>query len=218
MARRVKPLTVARVSDLPEPCCACALWEFAGPGAPACGPADDRSGLAAWVTRVRDEWGDCGLILYDCAAPLGFVKYAPGRFFPRANTMPSGVPDDDAVLIACLHVDPDARDAGLGKVLLQATLRDLVSRKEKAVEAYAATEAADRDRSPLMGLQFLLDQGFKVARPHPLYPLMRLEMKSLASWTDSVEAVLYAIQLPRRLGERVPSPLANASDYREGTR
>jgi len=218
MARRVRPLTVARVGDLPEPCCACALWEAAGAGAPECGPAQDRSALAAWVTEVRGEWGDCGLILYDGSTPLGFVKYAPGRFFPRAKTMPSGAPDDDAVLLACLHVGPDVRDVGLGKALLQAALRDLVSRKEKAVEAYAATEAADRDRSPLMSLQFLLDQGFKVARPHPLYPLMRLEMKSLASWTDSLEAVLDAIQLPRRLGERVPSPLANANDYREGTR
>lgn len=218
MARRVKPLTVARVGDLPEPCCACALWEAAGVGAPACGPAHDRSALATWVAEVRSEWGDCGLVLYDGVTPLGFVKYAPGRFFPRAKTMPSGAPDDDAVLLACLHVDPEVCDVGLGKVLLQAALRDLVSRKEKAVEAYAATEAADRDRSPLMTLQFLLDQGFKVARPHPLYPLMRLEMKSLASWTDSLEAVLDAIQLPRSLGERVPAPLANANDYREGSR
>ena len=43
-------------------------------------------------------------------------------------------------------------------------------------------------------------------------------MKSLASWTDSLEAVLDAIQLPRRLGERVPAPLANANDYLEGSR
>jgi len=218
MARRIRPLTVKRVADLPEPCCACALWEAAGPGAPACGPACDRAALETWVTEVRDAWGDCGLVLYDGTAPLGFVKYAPGRFFPRATGMPSGIPDADAVLLACLHVDPDARDVGLGKVLLQAALRDLVSRKEKVVEAYASTEGADCDHSPLMSLQFLLGQGFKVARPHPLYPLMRLELKSLVSWTENLEAVLDAIQLPRRLGERVPAPLANAHDYREGSR
>jgi GNAT superfamily N-acetyltransferase len=214
VARRIRPLTVDRIVDLPEPCCACALWETVGTGAPVCAPAQDRAGFEEWITEVRDRWGVGGLVMYDGSDPLGFVKYAPGRFFPRASRMPSGAPDDDAVLLACLHVIPDVRDVGLGRVLLQAALRDLVSRKEKAVEAYAATEAADRDRSPLMSVEFLLRQGFKVARPHPLYPLMRLELKSLATWAENLDAVLDAIQLPR-IGERVPAPLANATSLRK---
>jgi N-acetylglutamate synthase-like GNAT family acetyltransferase len=218
MARRFRPLTVERVDDLPEPCCECALWEATGMSAPACGPAGDRAVLEAWLSTVLEDWGPGGLVLYDGATPLGFVKYAPARFFPCATGMPSGVPDRDAVLIACLHVGADLRDVGLGKVLLQAALRDLVSRKEKVVEAYAATEGNDRDRSPLMSLRFLMDQGFKVVRPHPLYPLMRLELKSLATWTENLEAALEAIQLPRRLGERVPAPLTNATDYRKASR
>jgi GNAT superfamily N-acetyltransferase len=218
VARRLKPLAAARLDDLPEPCCSCALWEIAGAGAPACAPACDRAAFVAWIADVRDQWGDPGLVMYDGNEPLGFVKYAPARFFPRASKMPSGPPDDGAVLLACLHVIPDVRDAGLGKVLLQAALRDLVSRKEKVLEAYAATGAADRDRSPLMSVEFLLRQGFKVARPHPLYPLMRLELKSLVSWAENFDAVLDAIQLPRRLGERVPAPLANATELKGGSK
>lgn len=218
MARRLKPLTAPRLDDLPEPCCACALWETAGAGALACAPACDREAFVAWIADVRGEWGDPGLVMYDGNEPLGFVKYAPARFFPRASGMPSGPPDEGAVLLACLHVIADVRDAGLGKVLLQAALRDLVSRKEKVVEAYAATGAADRDRSPLMSVESLLRQGFKVARPHPLYPLMRLELKSLVSWAENFDAVLDAIQLPRRLGERVPAPLANATGLKGGSK
>jgi GNAT superfamily N-acetyltransferase len=218
MARRIRPLTAERLDDLPEPCAACALWEAAGPGAPACGPVSASDALRTWIAEVRDEWGDAGVVAYDDGAPLGFVKYAPARFFPRATGMPSGPPDNDSVLIACLHVAADVRDAGLGKVLLQAALRDLVSRKEKVVEAYADTGGADRDRSPLMSLEFLLGQGFRVTRPHPLYPLMRLELKSLVSWTENLEAVLEAIQLPRRLGERVPAPLTNATEHPRGFR
>ena len=218
MARRIRPLTVDGVRDLPEPCCSCALWESPGVGAPACAPARAGETFEAWIAEVREQWGNGGLIMYDGATPLGFVKYAPGRFFPRASRMPSGPPDDDAVLIACLHVIPDVRDAGLGKVLLQAALRDLVSRKEKVVEAYAAPESEDRDHSPLMSVEFLLRQGFRVARPHPLYPLMRLELKSLVSWAESLDAMLDAIQLPRRIPERVPAPLANATGLRRGAR
>ena len=218
MARRIRPLTVERLGELPEPCGSCALWEAAGPGAPECGPASDRAALEAWISAVRSEWGECGAIVYENGDPLGFVKYAPARFLPRASHMPSGAPDADAVLIACLHVIADVRDVGLGKVLLQAALRDLVSRKEKVVEAYAAAETIDRERSPLMSVGFLMSQGFKVMRPHPLYPLMRLELRSLVSWTDNIEAVLDAIQLPRHLGERVPAPLVNATGLRRGPR
>lgn len=219
MARRIRPLTSNRVADLPAPCSSCALWESRGPGAPVCGPAMDGEALKAWISAVGSEWGECGLVLYEGGQPLGFIKYAPGRFFPRATTMPSGAPDSDAVLIACLHVMADVRDVGLGKVLLQAALRDLVSRKEKVVEAYADASTADRERTPLMSLEFLQHQGFRVARPHPLYPLMRLELKSLVSWAENLEAVLDAIKLPRSLGERVPAPLVNASDNSaEGSR
>lgn len=210
MARRIRTLTVERVGDLPGPCFSCALWETGVHRALECGPSDEREKLEAWVGTVRSQWGDCGRIAYEDGEPLGFIKYAPPSFFPRVHHMPSGPPDDDAVLIACLHVDPGSRDAGLGKVLLQAAFRDLVSRGEKAVQAYATSSVMDRERSPLMSVEFLSRQGFAVARPHPQYPLMRLELKTLVKWAESLEAMLEALQIPRPVKDHVPAPLINA--------
>lgn len=210
MARRFRSLTPERVDDLPDACACCSWWESGAGGDPTCGETCDRELLIAWIDAVRSEWGDCGRIAYEGGVVLGFVKYAPGRFFPGVVSMPSGVPSDDAVLLACLHVSNKARHAGLGKVLLQATLRDLTSRGEKVVEAYAAAGPVDRERTSLMSVEFLLRQGFRVARPHPRYPLMRLELKQLAAWTDNLEAVLEALQIPLRVGERVPAPLAKS--------
>jgi GNAT superfamily N-acetyltransferase len=217
VARRIRTLTVDRVGDLPDPCSTCAFWELGGRRSATCETVSQRAQLEDWVENVRADWGECGRVAYENGEPLGFVKYAPPRYFPQVISMPSGPPDNDAVLIACLHVISDSRDVGLGKVLLQATLRDLVSRGEKAVEAYAATAAVERERTPLMTVEFLLRQGFSVARPHPVYPIMRLELKSLASWTENVEAVLDALQLPRRVRERVPAPLVSPAET-EGTR
>lgn len=209
MARRLKWLTPERVDDLPDMCASCALWEGGLTRAPACAEAADREALTRWIRKVRSEWGECGRIAYEGDEVLGFVKYAPPRAFPSLAAMPSGLPDDDAVLIACLHVSATARHAGLGKLLLLSAMRDLTSRREKAVEAYAAGGSVDREHTPLMSVEFLLRQGFSVARPHPNYPLMRLELKQLAAWTDNVEAVLEALQLPVRVGERVPASLAD---------
>jgi GNAT superfamily N-acetyltransferase len=207
MARRFRPLTPERTGDLPDPCGKCALWEL-GAGDPVCGTAEDCEVFQEWIRAVRSEWGDCGRIAYEGGELLGFVKYAPGRYFPQVAFMPSGPPNEGSVLIACLYVSAEARHAGLGKVMLQAALRDLVSRGERVVEAYAAASPVDRARVPLMTVEFLLRQGFTVAQPHPRYPRMRLELKMLAAWTDNLEAVLEALQLPLRVRERVPSALA----------
>lgn len=207
MARRLRPLTPERVGDLPDACAGCSFWETDDSVSPDCGATCDPDRQRQWIEHVVSDWGDCGRIAYLDGEALGFVKYAPARYVPQVKHMAAGVPSDDAVLLACLHVATDARHAGLGKVLLQAALRDLVTRGEKALEAYAAVDAVDRRRTPMVTVEFLLRQGFTVIRPNPRYPLMRLELRSLAAWTENIEAVLESLQLPLRVRERVPAPV-----------
>ncbi len=210
MTRRLKPLTPQRVGELPEPCDCCMYWETAGSLEPACGSACDRAALQEWVRTVRREWGDCGRVAYEDGEVLGFVTYAPGSYFPRTRTMPVGVPDSDAVLLACIHIAPESRRHGLGSLLLQAVIRDLSSRGERVLEAYAAADREEAAGSPMITSGFLLDHGFTVVRPHPVHPLMRLELTALVAWADSLEAALAALQLPLRVGVRAPAPLAGS--------
>jgi GNAT superfamily N-acetyltransferase len=210
MARRFKALTPQRVAELPPPCDCCTYWQTAERLEPACGRACDRAALQEWVRTVRRQWGDCGRVAYEEGEALGFVKYAPGSFFPQTRHMPVGVPDADAVLLACLHVAPGSRRHGLGGVLLQAALRDLSARGERVLEAYAVRSRDAIDDSPMVTADFLLDHGFVVARPHPVHPLMRLELTTLAAWSDSLEAALAALQLPLRVSARAPAPLAGS--------
>jgi N-acetylglutamate synthase-like GNAT family acetyltransferase len=114
------------------------------------------------------------------------------------------------VLLACIHVAPGAQRHGLGGVLLQAALGDLAGRGERTLEAYAVADREAAAESPMITADFLLDHGFTVARPHPVYPLMRMELSTLAAWTDSLESALAALQLPLRVGAGVPAPLAGS--------
>lgn len=208
MARRWRPLTPETIDDLPDACECCAFWESLDSLDPQCGSSADRERLVAWIETVLEDWGDCGRVAYEDGRVLGFVKYAPPRYLRQVRHMAAGMPSDDAVLLACLHVSHEARSAGLGKVLLQAAMRDLATRKERALEAYGAARPGDRDRTPLVTVDFLLRQGFRVVRPHPRYPLLRLELKTLAAWTENIEAVLESLTLPRPVAERAPQPLA----------
>jgi GNAT superfamily N-acetyltransferase len=210
MARRIRSLTPARVADLPDDCGSCGFWESDEAFGPGCGATCDPEALRSWVSLVLREWGDCGRIAYADGEAIGFAKYAPARYFPQAVRMPTGLPSEGAVLLACLHVGAGVRHAGVGKVLVQAVLRDLSSRGEKVVEAYAAVDVTDRKATPMMTVEFLLKQGFTVVRPHPLYPLMRIELKTLAAWTENIEAVLESLQLPVLGRDRRPEPAANS--------
>ncbi len=206
MARRFRPLTPERLGDLPPGCDGCTFWESARKLEPKCGAACDEGFTREWMIQVADAWGDCGLVAVEDGEPLGFVKYAPARFFPQVQWFAAGRPSDDAVLIACMHIRSEARQKGLGKVLYQAALRDLVSRGEKAVEAYAIAGPVDYAVAPTVGVDFLLRMGFTVARPHPELPLLRLELKSLAVWTENLEAVLESLRIPLGAPQRVPAP------------
>lgn len=208
MARKLKPLLPERLDELPSLCTGCLFWESDERLPPRCGSKCDAEKAAWWLRVVRDDWGPPGRVAVQDKEVLGFIKYAPPRYLPQARNFPAGPPSDDAVLIACLHIRQEARQHGLGTVLLQAALADLVQRGEKFVEAYAAAVPEDIDVMPVVSVDFLLRQGFVVHRPHGEFPLMRLELKSLATWSENLESVLESLRIPllSRGPRRVPAP------------
>jgi len=206
MTRRLRPLSIDDLGRLPSGCGGCTLWESAGERERRCGAVCDPELQRAWFRRVTDEWGECGRVAYEDDELLGFVKYAPSRYFPQADTF-NARPEDGAVpLLACLHISADARHHGLGTVLLRAALRDLVGRGERRVESFAFTEpTAAIDDMPMLGMAFLLRNGFTVSRPDLFYPLMRLDLKSLVIWQDNLEAVLESLRFPLRVPKQAPA-------------
>lgn len=204
----MRALTPAAFADLPAECDGCAYWETAERLPRHCGAACDTDTVTGWAAYVQAQWGECGRAAYDDGEILGLVKYAPPAFFPQAAHYPAAPPSDDAVFIACLHVVDDARHLGLGKLLLHEALRDVFLRGERAVEAYAFDGRVAE--LPVMSLEFLIQQGFVIQRPHPEFPLMRLNVKSLATVTENVEAVLRDIKVPLRAPRRAPAPYIGA--------
>jgi GNAT superfamily N-acetyltransferase len=191
---------------LPSGCGGCTFWESAGERERRCGAVCDPELKRAWYRRVTDEWGECGRVAFEDEELLGFVKYAPSRYFPQADTFPSAPPEGAVPLIACMHIAADARHHGLGTVLLRAALRDLASRGERKVLAFAYAEAhAPVDDMPMLGMPFLLRNGFTVENPNSVYPLLKLDLKSLVMWQDNLEAVLESLRFPLRVPKQAPA-------------
>jgi GNAT superfamily N-acetyltransferase len=196
VARRVARLTLDTLADLPESARSCLQWEL-DPVSRHRLP-DRESAVAekeAWVSQVLLEWGSCGRVVYVDDRPAGFVTYAPPAYLEGTASMPTAPVSDDAVQLAAAEVFPEHTGAGLGRLLMQEMVKDLVQRGGiRAVEAFGSTGAPSSrltgDHPCLLPVEFLQRVGFKTQRPHPRSPRMRLELKSVVTWREEVEAAL----------------------------
>ena len=210
MTRKLRPLQIDDLDRLPIGCAGCAFWESSGERERRCGATIDPELQRAWFRRVTDEWGECGRVAYEDDEVLGFIKYAPSGYFPQAATF-SPAPDDPIVpLISCLHIAPDARHRGLGRVLLRAALRDLMQRGERRVEAFAfalsrpPTSTTAHARHAVPAPQRL----HRSSRPHPTYRSC-VSTSSLAVLPRRPRGGARVPPLPAARPRRAPASLSN---------
>lgn len=188
MARKLVRLTLDNLVDLPEVAQDCVFWEL-DPVARdrAVQAGESRSEKEAWLSRVLLEWGSCGRVAYVDGEPAGFILYAPPMFFPGSASLPTAPISEDAVQLATACVAPEYAGQGLGRVLMQAMAKDLLKRGGiRAVEAIGS----NRPHECVLPTEFLVRVGFKTHRPHPVHPRLRIELKSVLTWKEEVEAAL----------------------------
>lgn len=191
MARRLVSITVDNADDLPMPCRACAFWECGG-------SRPDPSGKDDWLSAVLLESGRCGKILYVDGVVAGFALYAPSQYVVGGPGWGASKVSDDAILLMTARILPEFAATGLGRVLIQSVVKDTLSRRGvKALEAYGDTQG--HELSCVIPAKFLTAVGFKTFRPHPRFPLHRMEMRSVLSWRGDLE-----VALERWLGAIMP--------------
>lgn len=207
--RRIARLTLDNLDDLPASCRACVFWEL-DPVARDRAEASDEAGCEkeSWVSRVLLEWGSCGRVLYVEDRPAGYAIYAPPAYVPGASAFPTSPASDDAVLLAALVVLPEFAGGGLGRVLVQAVVKDVVQRGGiRAIEAFGDRRPPAAGPACVIPADFLLRVGFKTHRRHGRYPRLRMEMRSVLSWREEVEQALEKLlQAVRPRPVTSPSP------------
>jgi GNAT superfamily N-acetyltransferase len=189
MSRRLASVTLDNLDDLPRRCRRCVFWELDPVGrARAEESGDTEFEKEAWVSATLLEWGSCGKLVYVDGVPAGYVLFAPPAYVPRSVAFPTSPVSADAVLLMTGHVLPEFTGMGLGRMLVQGVAKDLIRRGVKAVEAFGDK----RWEAPacVLPADYLLSVGFKTVRPHPRYPRLRLELKTVVSWREDVEVAL----------------------------
>ncbi len=214
MGRRLARLTVDNLVDLPLGCGSCVFWELDPVRrARAERAGEGRCEKEAWVSRVLLEWGSCGRIAYVDGDPAGFVVYAPPSYLPGADVFPTAPAGEDAVLLATAMVYPEYAGQGLGRVLMQTVVKDLVKRGGiRALEAFGDNRAPAGPGEEagygqcVLPTDYLLAVGFRTLRPHPRYPRLRMDLRAAVTWRDEVEQALERLMGAVRPHRPAPDP------------
>jgi GNAT superfamily N-acetyltransferase len=222
VSRRVRPLTGDEVAGLPGDCSRCLFWEQGTrPPDPRVPAAADGSGTPeatvrkqAWVTaRVQDGIPPGRVVIVD-AEPVAYSLVAPAASFaPRGMLRP--MPGNDALLLATAWVHPLHREAGIGRLLVQAALRDALRLDLAAVEAFG--DRRWRERGCVLPATWLLHEGFEIHTEHPRTPLFRLDVRRTLRWAGSLEQAWEEVlgRLPRRVPAPASDPLVGAGPTRD---
>jgi GNAT superfamily N-acetyltransferase len=182
-------LTLDNLEDLTPACRRCVFWELDPVARTRAEEAGDTAfEKEAWTSATLLDWGSCGKVVYVDGVPAGWVLFAPPSLVPRSVAFPTSPVSADAVLLMTAHVAEEFRDQGIGRMLVQSVAKDLVRRGVRAVEAYGDTEGAPGQC--VLPAAHLLAVGFKTVRPHPRWPRLRMELKSVVSWREDVEVAI----------------------------
>lgn len=205
MSRRVAALTADSLEELPFQCRRCLFWEFGTPR-----PVDVEDELAGEPLVQKTAWWrsvELGEIAGSGHVPGRTVRIdgriaawclfgPPEAFAPRRLPVPRV--SKDALFLATLWVEPAFRGGNLGRLLLHAAIKEATRADRRAVEAYG--DRRPREGACVLPGTWLLHEGFTVSREHPRYPLLRLDVRSVARLGDTIELAIDAVR--EQLGAR----------------
>jgi GNAT superfamily N-acetyltransferase len=171
---KIEKIDKHNFKDTPSPCKYCLYWQTSVPFDEKMLKPEMECEKREWFKKVIKEFGTCSFIAYFSNVPIGFIQYAPAKFFPRIKEYASGPPSEDAVFLACLYIaNKEARRKGLGTAMLKELLAELGKRKFEAVETFAGKKSENNPSGPL---ELYLKHGFKIKNDKDDFPLVRLEV------------------------------------------
>jgi len=185
-ARRFRPLRVADIPNLPEPCARCAFWETSlGDLVYPADHRDDSKVKLEWAETVTARWGYCGVLALNDGEPIGFLTMAPSALVPRLGGFSTTPMSPGAAVLMSAQVIDGFRGKGIGRQLVSSAASLLVRRDIRALEAIGTNREGPSCMTPT---PFLESVGFTIIRPHPVTPRLRMDLQSTQRWIPDLGA------------------------------
>ena len=116
---------------------------------------------------------------------IGILIAGDYTIFPKLQSFRVFPPGPDSTFLGCIYVEPDERRSGVEKRLLVELEKYLLIKNIAAIETIGKRLDDDIDEeefenSPLVSFKFLINNGFYLKKNDEQYPLLRLDLKSIA--------------------------------------
>ncbi|SDS73108.1 GNAT family N-acetyltransferase [Microlunatus soli] len=197
-APRYRPLTPSTLSQIADPCEHCGFGFTRRARTDHFGRADER--MPQWLTEVTDLWGSCGVSAQLGGEITGYLTYAPAELvaevaLPALGGSSADAFSEDAAVLVNVSVCRAYRGRGIGKELVRTAIAQLHRRQVGLVEVIgtfgtpALPHADGRDAAmTLLPVRFWQAVGFRIVRPHPITPTLRLDIAGTVRWRPDLAA------------------------------
>ena len=116
---------------------------------------------------------------------IGIILAGNYYLFPKLKDFNIFPPDFGSIFLACIYIIPEYRGMGVDKRLLIELEKELIRKKVKSIESIGKRLNDDVDEeeyyeSTNVPFKFLIKNGFYLKKNDPLFPLLRLDLKSIA--------------------------------------
>ena len=201
MSRRLRHMTAADLAALPEPCIACTFWETSVANLAA--PADHAEEIFLSAFSNGPAELRRGATIVDGGRPDGHLR---GRWSEGAEQgRPKGQELAAIAVLLAVHVAEEWRGRGLGRQLVQTAAGLLTRRDIRAVEAVGTYHDSPSCMAPVGWLEAV---GFSMVRPHPVTPLLRMDLQNTVRWRPDLGAAWH--RLTGLVAPTAPEPAAYA--------
>ncbi len=225
-AARFRPLTPAVLAGIEDPCRHCGYPTRTANrnGQALPGMAHTGNGGAPvqpdWSQEVTDLWGLCGVSAHLNGDVAGYLTFAPAELVPSVPLPGIGGNSADAfspnaAVVMAIEICQQHRRHGLGRNLVRSAVAQLAKRQIGQVEAIGTfvrpgVPYADGNAHPsmiLLPVGFWQAVGFRIIRPHPSTPTLRLEVSSTVRWLPDFAAAW------RRFADLLSEPPAQPAGF-----
>jgi hypothetical protein len=144
----------------------------------------------------------------------GIIMYGNYYLFPKLREFKVYPPDSSSIFLACMFVESQYEDFGVGERLLLSIEKDMLKQGKKSLETVAKRQNDDISENEyenlhLIPFKFLIKNGFFIKKNDEYFPLLRLDLSTIETVLSKEESLFARLFLKKELSR---STFVNAKD------
>ena len=144
----------------------------------------------------------------------GLIIYGNYYLFPKLKEFKVYPPDSSSIFLACMFVEPEYQDFGVGERLLLSVEKEMLNQGKKSLETVAKRQNDDISENDyenlhLIPIKFLIKNGFFVKKNDEYFPLLRLDLSTIETVLSEEESLFARLFKKKELSR---STFVNAKD------